>query len=416
MRRCAGLALLLLLVAACASGRPYRIELMPSPALYAQGILDPFAGSGPVDPDYDLLYATDREPAAEGDSEPFYTSERGHALRVGAAGVMLVADPPLDWEQTKRESLAADREGRYPLQVAGREEYGVLDAGLAGFTGVAADEIARRRFARTIDGYLERAQVKDVFIYVPGFKVVFEDPVLVAAELWHFLGYEGVFLAYSWPATPSVWAYTKDIETAAYSARNLRVLIEFLSRHTTARRIHLLGYSAGTRVVFGAVSQIVLLDRDRSRYRLGHVILAAGDVDGDLAASYLADGLLDACESFTLYQSGGDAALGFSKWLFSRKRLGQVGSEENLSERARRWLLEHRKLVVIDATEAEGATGGNGHGYFRKSPWASSDILLTLRYDLAPAARGLVRDEGSVTWRFPPDYVERLRAIAAGAR
>ena len=33
----------------------------------------------------------------------------------------------------------------------------------------------------------------------------------------------------------------------------------------------------------------------------------------------------------------------------------------------------------------------------------SSDILLALRYGLAPADRGLVRDEGGVFWRFPPD-------------
>jgi len=28
---------------------------------------------------------------------------------------------------------------------------------------------------------------KDVYVYVHGFKAVFDIPVLVAAELWHFL-------------------------------------------------------------------------------------------------------------------------------------------------------------------------------------------------------------------------------------
>jgi hypothetical protein len=118
----------------------------------------------------------------------------------------------------------------------------------------------------------------------------------------------------------------------------------------------------------------------------------------------------------TLYQSGSDAALGFSKWLFSRKRVGQVGNAEDLTEQARRRLRAREDLVVINATEAEGAQTGNGHGYFRQSPWASSDILLTLRYGLKPAERGLVREPDRIAWTFPPDYLDRLRKIAAGAR
>jgi hypothetical protein len=35
---------------------------------------------------------------------------------------------------------------------------------------------------------------------------------------------------------------------------------------------------------------------------------------------------------------------------------------------------------------------------------------MTLRYDLAPATRGLVRTEDNPIWTFPPDYLTRLRA------
>jgi hypothetical protein len=40
-------------------------------------------------------------------------------------------------------------------------------------------------------------------------------------------------------------------------------------------------------------------------------------------------------------------------------------------------------------TDAEGARTGNDHRYFRKSPWASSDILMMLMYGLTPEQRGL---------------------------
>ena len=74
------------------------------------------------------------------------------------------------------------------------------------------------------------------------------------------------------------------------------------------------------------------------------------------------------------------------------------------------YLNEHPELVLIDVTAAEGAATGNGHAYFRKSPWASSDVLMTLRHDLEPAERGLVRSDDVPIWTFPPDYIERLWA------
>ncbi|NIT60672.1 MAG: alpha/beta hydrolase, partial [Aliifodinibius sp.] len=51
-------------------------------------------------------------------------------------------------------------------------------------------------------------------IYVHGYKVVFENPMLVATELWHFLGYDGVMVGYAWPSTPSRWAYLRDTDTS----------------------------------------------------------------------------------------------------------------------------------------------------------------------------------------------------------
>jgi len=58
-------------------------------------------------------------------------------------------------------------------------------------------------FARAINDKLASSERKHVYIYVHGYKVVFENPILVATELWHFLGYDGVFISYAWPATPN---------------------------------------------------------------------------------------------------------------------------------------------------------------------------------------------------------------------
>jgi hypothetical protein len=77
------------------------------------------------------------------------------------------------------------------------------------------------------------------------------------------------------------------------------------------------------------------------------------------------------------------------------------------------FLRRAENLHVINVTEAEGAATGNGHAYFRKSPWASSDILISLMYDLKPADRGLEKEANLPVWTFPPDFIERVRKVLA---
>ena len=111
-------------------------------------------------------------------------------------------------------------------------------------------------FADLINSKLEISRRKEILIYVHGYKVVFDNPILVTTELWHFLGYDGVAIAFAWSSTPSTWAYMSDLETAALSAHSLRVLIKYLADETQAERINIIGYSAGTRVVIDALDQL----------------------------------------------------------------------------------------------------------------------------------------------------------------
>jgi esterase/lipase superfamily enzyme len=99
------------------------------------------------------------------------------------------------------------------LKVAGVDEFGVLAGSVGAFDGPPA-AIGDERFAAAVNEKLARSAKKDVYIYVHGCLVVFENPVLVAAELWHYLGYGGVFIAYSWPAMPRKLAYFADLESA----------------------------------------------------------------------------------------------------------------------------------------------------------------------------------------------------------
>ena len=119
-------------------------------------------------------------------------------------------------------------------------------------------EEASSEFAASVNRKLARSESRDIVIYVHGYKVPFEDPLLVATELWHFMDYDGVFIPYSWPYTPRALVYFSDVETTSLSAHYLRLFIAYLSERTDAERIHVLGYIAGTRVVIDALSMLAM--------------------------------------------------------------------------------------------------------------------------------------------------------------
>jgi esterase/lipase superfamily enzyme len=153
---------------------------------------------------------------------------------------------------------------------------------------ISEDELpadATDRFADAINEQLAVSKKKHIYIYVHGYKVVYENPVLVSAELWHFLGYDGAFIAYAWPSTPSKFAYIKDSDTAAGYARNFRLLLEFVAENTDAEEIHVIGYSNGTRLVLRAMEQLALIHEGESadeiweQLRIRNVILIGSDLD-----------------------------------------------------------------------------------------------------------------------------------------
>lgn len=414
-----------LLLASCGGMPLTQISLMPAPDVYEEGKIDPFLDNDPISRGQQpsLLYATDRAPVdPEEDDDGYYSDDRGGALRLGVASIRVGIDETMTWEEARRVSLLKNRTEDYPLEVDSVSEFGPLDSTIYAFDDrFHPDPAPGRWFAAAIDRQIERSGRRAVFIYVHGYKVVFENPILVAAELWHFLGYQGAFIAFSWPSTPSTFRYFADLEDTVVAARDLRALVLHIAAHTRAERIHIVGYSAGTRVVTQMLASLgmygYLLEQEevRKRIKLGNVILLGSDVDQEILAGSLLDGGLRVPEALTIYQSSTDKALGMSRFVFGRERVGQIVEGRNIGPRAREFFMRHPELRFIDVTGVEGADTGNGHGYFRSSPWVSSDVLMTLMYDLAPGQRGLVRDGSGIHWHFPEDYIARLRSALAKA-
>jgi len=416
----------LLMIAGCASAPIDQINLMPAPDVYGDGLINPLPENDPIAniPYKGILYATDRRPAGENDPERYYVNDRGQLVRLGVARVTL-GEQQFNWDFARKVSMLKTRSDKFPIKISSIEEWGLLGSTVPYWADIdlmfpdSPPPDATGQFTDAINAQLALSKKKHVYIYVHGFKVVYEDPVLVASELWHFMGYNGAFIAYAWPSTPSAFAYIRDSDTSAGYARNFRLLLEAIAEHTDVKQIHVIGYSNGTRLVTRALEQLALINQGKNaeeiyaKLRIHNVILVGSDLDRGVFDSYLSDGLLNVQKHLTIYMSESDKALGMSQFLTRRQRVGQMfgGDGGELKPWGRKALVEYAdQISLINVTNAEGAESGNGHGYFRNSPWASSDILMTLYYGLTPKQRGLVEEDGLPMYTFPPDFINRLWA------
>lgn len=201
-------------------------QLMPTPRVYAHPGWDPFAAVPDAlqGSDVSVLYVTDRMPDAE--SESGYGQERSRSVAFGHAIVEL---GELPWEDLVAASRTEDRTQAVPLSLGPVSESARFDetppslllteAELAGSDkGSSEHAAAERLFLTELSARLARSPTKQVFLYVHGYNNTFEDAVLTTAELWHFLGREGVPICYTWPAGVGVFrAYQYTIASTDFT-------------------------------------------------------------------------------------------------------------------------------------------------------------------------------------------------------
>ena len=167
--------MVVLVLSGCASQPKNQIMLMPAPDVFDQGDWDPFTDRDPVKdiPYGGILYATDREPARE--EGRYYLDDRGHVLRLGVAQVT-VGKEGMTWEEARRISLLKKRPENYPLMVTDVREVEILDRSINVLTDSLVDTDQRQQpgeqFVDKVNAKLAISRVKDVFIYVHGYKVV----------------------------------------------------------------------------------------------------------------------------------------------------------------------------------------------------------------------------------------------------
>ena len=412
MNRAAVVCLLacVVLLVGCDSG-PANWTMMPAPVVMSDPRLDFSRLVAPEDRDTDVrvLYATTRAPASEGARER-YRPSAGDAVRLGLAHVQL-GEPGGTFADLVESSRTSHVDALRPARVTSVEEFGVI--------GGDAD----RAFIAAIDRQVTASRTGEAVIYVPGYRVTFDQMLVFMGSWAHYLGRSSAPIVFSWPTGTRVWNYFLDCRRARAFIPDIERLIALVSERTQARRLNLVAFSCGSPLLAEALVRLrnrhpgedhAALQR---RYRIGNALFVAADIDLQTFARSHLPALSDLAVRTQVYVSEDDGALKWASRLAGASRLGRPNLDE-LSREDLATLASNDRLVGIDVAGVYGAHelgGMRGHGYFFANDRVSTDVLLSMVYPFAPASRALVHGPGRSMWTFPEDYPRRIGDVLYAA-
>jgi esterase/lipase superfamily enzyme len=103
-------------------------------------------------------------------------------------------------------------------------------------------------------------------------------------------------------------AYKVDETNAEWAVLDFKNFLEQFAKQSQADNIFLIAHSMGSRVLAGALKELVLED-PAIRPKFKEIIFAAPDIDADTFRRDIAPRILSNARSATLYASSGDYAL-----------------------------------------------------------------------------------------------------------
>ncbi|MFK8040837.1 alpha/beta hydrolase [Congregibacter sp.] len=412
-----GVAALLIAMALVGCAGPKIEPLMPTPVLYSELDLSPLDN---ISEDQrwkprKVYYATTRQ--RDADLQRInYGNDESDVISAGMSLIGFGGDS-LTWSDLRDYSRSAERPSVVELSVAGLLEAGRFRPSMEGpVSENAAEGLAW--LMSDMNRSIASARDKDLLIYVHGAKVNFYNANAFAAQLDHFMGRDMTSIAFSWPTRQNILSYGigDDVDRAYRAAPSLASLIEVLARQSDARRINIVCWSAGGRVVTSALEELYTRNQDsgqdpREQFRLGTVYFAAADVPTSDFVEALPE-INSLVDRVVVTLSSKDGALDMgSTFMGGGARIGQ--KSQDLTEEALNTLIAADRLEVIDVSRDWEGRGFDitGHRYWINHPWASSDLVLAVRSDLRAKERGLEPTEFDVLWAIPADYPERLKSL-----
>ncbi len=410
--RLPSIALAVALLAGCSS----KTYLMPTPNAYTHPEWNPFAEvpAALQSDSVSVMYVTDRVPTKQAADHWEYGYDRSRSASFGDSVVQIGQNQ--SWDDIVAASRTNNRAKKFEIAITSTNEIArfqdtpptlfVSDDQLATEHISDASQLqidAEKQFHEDLTRRLALTPRKEVFIFVHGFNDTFDYAVLTTAQLWHFLGREGVPLCYTWPAGEGLLkAYEYTLESTDFTVYHFKQILRMIASHPEVKKINIIAHSRGTAVLTDTLREMYLEVRDQGdehikAMKFGNVVLAAADLELDVVLQRDAtERVSRAVDHAAIYFSDHDKALGLSEWLFGGfMRLGDVDfkmfSPEELEV-----IRSMNRVQLIKAKVKD--LGDFNHAYFHTSPAVSSDIVLYMRLRLLPGAQHgrplQVADEG----------------------
>ena len=342
----------------------------------------------------DIFYVTDRGAIFSETGKLTYDASRSHSLAYGVVSV-------IGHQSTEFGLIEPIEIGRFPRTPYAMQEtpMGVRRADDA----IVAHERSVFEIQNELGKKLNSTKRKEVIIFIHGYHNTFDDAIKSTSQLCDSFGVnEYVCVSLSWPAGGTqgiLLGYNFDRESGEFAVADIRKAIRVISGTHQLKYIHLIAHSRGTDVLASALQQLMIeaygsKQTIGDKYKIANIILAAPDIDVDVASSKLAVLLSDPDFSYggkinqkailnrgtpptTIYTSQGDKALAISNKLFGGQfRLGMLAA--HLDDK----ILENTPKVGnnLDLISVE-SDGGEflGHSYFLANNHVRNDIVSLIR-------------------------------------
>lgn len=397
------------------SGCQPQVFLMPTPEALRHPDFNLFeANPNPIETNsIKTLYATTREPADSGTNH--FTSRKDVQIHLGYANVMIGTED-IEFSSLIAQSTTADRWQKFAISLSDAPILGSTQL-LESFTHQDLTPEFQDSLAE-LQTVISSKPIGELTIYVHGASNIFYRSIAQGSMFQYFSGNNAPVLTFAWPSPGTPLRYGMSKRMADESALDLANFIELLALHTSIEQFNLLAYSAGGRTVAGALVELGRRYQDKTILRLGEVYFAQSDQP---LAGFL-EGLpvyFDLVEGVTVSAAPADGVLRMARMTDGEIRLGAASEDSGESldlspETADRLaeIFSSEQMAIIDLTDVPDTGYRFTHGAWYDAPWVSTDVMISLLGGLTAAERGLVSsDVGGVRiWRFPHDYVARLRA------
>ena len=362
------------------------------------------------------LYATNRLPFNKLDSSSGYTIFPSDTLELGFI-VYSVGDEDMTWDEFYEQSLKTKRDKDLLLTKK------FIREGAQYQKGDDLNQTSSRAegFFEQINRAIDKSFDKDITIYVHGANSGFYRATAQGAQFFHFTGQNSIILSFSWPSAENLLKYKTDVLHAQKTIPAFAMLVEILAKHTKARNINILAYSAGAQVAAPGLAYLRDLyptqsgNKLQKQFRIGEVYFAAPDTAFQpFIERYLK--FKDIVRRTTINLNHNDRILRLATFQNGVSRLGRPDASELSPEETETVmaLLETPELNVLDVGGSEALNLGSAHDSWYSHPWVSNDLLMLFLFNTPPDERGLrayYSDDGVKRYHFPKDYVQNVRQI-----